>query len=260
MIKKHLVFSACFAAQIALGIPPAFPEMRFEVRAAQSMFEPFDNNYPVKLYVRSMAPGYLTIYEIHPDSGFAILYPQPHHHWRKLEPKKEYGLADLAGDLVLAYRDVDGFVYIGMVMTAEPIHLVPWLEQAFGEYGIKAGLRPPQSFGEDFESVIEKVEADVRFRLGKPDISSFALLPILLKSHFQIFATDWQEAPRAMRYFYGGKYHFVVPDSPSGLPGALLPGSRLFPRRGATSNGKAILPSTNKEKPSPKSPRREKKN
>lgn len=260
MIKKKLVLTTFFAAQIALANPIAPSEVRFEVRASQSMFEPFDNNYPLKLYLRSMAPGYLTIYEIHPDSGFAVLYPQPHHHWRKLESKKEYGLTDLAEDLVLEYRDVDGFVYLGMIMTAEPIHLVPWLEQAFGECGIKAGLRPPQSFEKDFESLIEKVEADVRFRLGKPDRSSFALLPLLLKSHFQIFATDWQEPARALRYFYGGKYHFVEPDSPSGLPGALLQGSRMFPRRGAGSTGNAILPSTNKEKAPQKSPRREKKN
>ncbi len=246
-----------------LGANPSNPpaELRLEVRASQSLFEPFPNEEEVRLYFRGTAAGYLTLYHIHPDSGLAILYPQSHHHWRELEAKKEYRLVDLADDLELKYRDVEGYVYLGAVMTREPIHLVPWLEQAFEEKGIKAGEKPETAWEEEIEALIEKVEADVRFRMGEAQTSSFALLPLLIKPRMQLLANAWRETPKSQRYFFAGRYHFIAPEPAQNFPSTLRRAPLSFPPRHSQPGASAIAPSTTKERTNtPKPPRREEKN
>ncbi len=236
-------------------------ELRLEVRASQSLFEPFSNDEPIRFYLRSTAGCYVTLYQIHPDSGLAILYPQPHHHWRELEAKKEYRLVELADDLELKYHDLEGYVYLGIIATREPIHLVPWLEQAFGEHGVKIGQKPEKFFNEEVEALVEKVESDVRFRMGEPKESSFALIPILIRPHAQLYAEDWRETPRSQRFYFEGRYHFVAPDPPRNFPGAAMRAPSPFPPRKPLPGASTIVPPATKEKPNNvRTPRREKKN
>ncbi len=235
--------------------------LRIEVRSSQSLFEPFSNDEPLEIYLRSTAPGYLTLYQIHPDSGLAILYPQPHHHWRELEDKKEYRLSDLAKGLELDYPGFEGYVHLGVIITKEPIHIVPWLEQAFGEKGLKIGQKPENFFEKDLEAVIEKVESDLRFRMGEANTSSFALIPLLMRSRAQLYAGDWREPPKPQRYFFEGRYHVVAPEPPRNFPAASMRAPSPFPRHAPLPGARAAAPQvtkeeTNKVKPSP---RREKK-
>ncbi|NUO84347.1 DUF4384 domain-containing protein [candidate division KSB1 bacterium] len=236
-------------------------ELRLQVRASQSLFEPFNNAEPIRLYLRSTAQCYVTLYQIHPDSGLAILYPQPHHHWRELEAKREYRLAELADDLELKYHDLEGYVYLGIIATREPIHLVPWLEQAFGERGVKIGQKPEKFLDDEVEALVEKVESDVRFRMGEPKESSFALIPVLVHSQTQFYTADWRETPRSQRFYFEGRYHFVTPEPPRNSPGAALRVPSPFPPRKPLPGASTIAPPATKEKPNNvRTPRREKKN
>lgn len=259
-MKTLLLFIVIFSSSLLAanhGDAPA--ELRFEIHATQNLFEPFANDEALPLYLSSTAQAYLTLYLIHPDSGLAILYPQPHHSWRELEGKKKYALADLAEDLELSYRDFEGYVYLGAVLTPEPIHLVPWLEQAFAEKGIKAGEKPAMDFENDLEKTVEEIEADVRFRMGEAQSSAFALVPLLIKERWKIVARDWIEAPRAQRYFFAGSYHFRAPEVPRNFPHGSSSSLSSFPPR--TPPTDALVPSPAKEKPSNVKPlRREKKN
>lgn len=261
MKKLLFVFALLILHDWAWGDSNVPAELRVEVRASQSLFEPFSNEAAIKIYLRCTAAGYLTLYHIHPDSGLAILYPRPHHHWRELEAKKEYRLAELAEDLELQYRELDGYVYLGVIATREPIHLVPWLEQAFSERGVKLGEKPEKSFADEIEALIEKVESDVRFRMGESNPSSFALIPLLLKPRTQLLAGDWHEARKPQRYFFEGRYHYVAPEPPRNFPNPLMRTPSPFPQRDTRSGASTIAPPVTKEKPNNVKPaRQEKKN
>ena len=247
MPRLLLLFAALSSPLLAADRGNAPAELRFEIHATQSLFEPFGNDEALPLSVSSTANAYLTLYQIHPDSGLVILYPQPHHSWRELKADKQYALADLAEDLELVYRDFEGYVYLGAVLTPEPIHLVPWLEQAFAEKGIKAGEKPAMAFENDLEKTVEEIEADVRFRMGEAQSSAFALVPLLIKERWKIVARDWIEASRAQRYFFAGGYHFLAPEPRPHFPNSLLrtPLPQGSPRPGLNP----AAPPTKKERP-----------
>lgn len=231
-------------------------EMRLEVRAAQSLFEPFAEDETIALSVRSAVSGYLTIYQIHPDSGLAVLYPQPQHRWLQVEAKKEYRLTEFAADLELKYRNLEGHVYIGMILTPEPTHLVPWIEQAFAEKDIRIGKKIAVTYTDELENLIEKVEADVRFRLGESQPCGFALIPLLLMPRIQILTEVRRDAPRPLRYYYAGKYHLIAPE----LPESFSRSARRFPLpftpRYSSPGASSAAPSLLKERPNNSNPPR----
>ncbi|MEK7727013.1 MAG: hypothetical protein AAB354_01305 [candidate division KSB1 bacterium] len=260
-MKNLLLFLTLFASSMLASEPTnTLLELRLEVRSQQSMFDPFASEEPVSLTVRSSASGYLTLYQIHPDSGFAILYPQAQHRWLELEAKKEYRLVDLAQELELNYHALEGHAYVGMIITPEPIHLVPWLEQAFAEKNIKAGQKIDVVYTDELENLIEKVEADIRFRLGESQTSGFALIPLLLMPRIQILTETRRDPPRPLRYFYAGRYHIIAPELPSNFPNAARRLPPPFSFRPSPSDVNAIAPALTKDRShnAPK-PRREQK-
>ncbi len=235
-------------------------EMRLEVRAAQSLFAPFAGEETITLSVRSAASGYLTIYQIHPDSGLAILYPQPHHRWVQLEAKKEYRFTELAADLELKFRELEGHVYIGMIITPEPTHLVPWIEQAFAEKEIKPGKKIAVVYTDELENFIEKVEADVRFRLADSQPCGFALIPLLLMPRIQILTEERRDPPRPLRYYYAGKYHLIAPELPESFSRAARRFPLPFTLRSSQPDANSAGPALLKERPNnSKPPRRQQK-
>lgn len=262
-MKRIAVLLTLLLPLISHAAAPNRPaEMRLEVRASQSLFEPFAGENEIFLSVRCTAAGYLTIYQIHPDSGLAILYPQPQHRWLELEAKQEYRIEKLADDLTLHFDKLEGHVYIGMVITQEPIHLVPWLEQAFAAKNIKAGQKIDIVYTDELEDVIEKVETDVRFRLADSQTIGFALIPLLIMPRIQTLTEERRDPPRPLRYYYAGRYHLVAPDSPNLF---LPPGRRLhspFVFRRSQPNTNTVAPSVSNKKPrtnQSQPPRREEK-
>jgi hypothetical protein len=257
---NKLVLPLTLFASFNLGANPSHApaQLRLEVRASQSLFEPFPNEEEIRLSFRSTEAGYLTLYHIHPDSGLAILYPQPHHRWLELQAKKEYRLSELAEDLRLEYEGLDGYIYLGMIVTPEPIHLVPWLEQAFEEEGIRAGAMPEILYADELERVIEKVEADVRFRMGEAQAGCFALVPLLVRPRIQLLTEERRDPLRPQRYFYAGRYHVVEPELPPDFSSSARRAPFIFSPRLSQPN--AIAPSSAKEKNKPpQTPRRERK-
>ena len=109
---------------------------------------------------------------------------------------------------------------------------------------------------EDLETVVEKVETDVRFRMGEAQTSSFALLPILIQSRFQFLAQERLAPPKPQRYFAEQRYYFIMPEPEFHFPGAFR--RSPFPPRPPQSGASTIAPSVTKERPNhTKPPRRE---
>jgi hypothetical protein len=189
---RRVLFVGYLLLLIAVFIPlPASAHHPFdigiEVWSNQSFAEPFCSDAPVEIYFRVTEVGYITVYQINPWGGVEIIYPLPHHHWRPVYPRRTYRLIDLAPDIFLLYDGAEGYAHIGIIATPQPVHLVPWLEAGFRECGLVFG-RPARAFEPeryhariDFRLVINRVEADLRLRLGPRCVPSFYVAPIYVR-------------------------------------------------------------------------------
>jgi hypothetical protein len=188
------------------------PTLRVEVWASQSLYDPFYDDQPVEFFFRCEDRGYATIYQVRPCGTVEIIYPRPYHRWRPIKAGRVYSFSDLADDVRMDYHGLDGYAYVGIIVTRDPIHVVPWLEQAFYEHGLIVGRRPATSLTLDFGLIIENVEADIRFRLGVRTAPVFAMVPICIRPR-AIVVRPAPFYPRYYpRYYCDGGYYVVTPD------------------------------------------------
>lgn len=181
-----------FAGKLLLFFGTLFPppllahspfENGIEVWSNQSFAEPFCSDDPVEIYFRVDKISYITVYQINPWGGVEILYPLPHHHWRPAYPGRTYRLIDLASDISLLYDGAEGYAQIGIIATPQPIHVVPWLEAGFRDCGLVFGRPATSGYHArvDFSLVINRIEADLRLRLGPRCIPTFYVAPIYVR-------------------------------------------------------------------------------
>jgi hypothetical protein len=156
-------------------------DIRIEVWAGQSFAEPFCSDDPVEIFFRVSDISYITVYQINPWGGVEIIYPLAHHHWRPVYPRRTYRLDDLAPDIRLYYDGVEGYAQIGVIATPQPVHLVPWLEAGFRECGLVFGRPDRYYLDVDFKLVINRIEADLRLRLGPRCAPAFYVAPIYVR-------------------------------------------------------------------------------
>lgn len=154
----------------AFGAPP---EIHLEVWSFQHFDDPFCSDDAVEIYFRVDECAYLTIYQINPWGGVDIIYPRPHHRWIMVLPHRTYCLSDLATDLYLHYGGVEGRACIGIIAAPDPIDLVPWLESDFCSYGFVSGQPPAYGWAIDVTAVLGRIQADLRFRIGKRCVPTF---------------------------------------------------------------------------------------
>jgi hypothetical protein len=173
------MFFVCILAQPASAHHPW--DIRVEVWSNQSFAEPFFSDDPVEIYFRVSELGYVTVYQINPWGGVEIIYPLPRHHWRPVYPRRTYRLIDLAPDIFLRYDGAEGYAYIGIIATPQPVDLVPWLEVGFRECGIVFGRPDRYRVDIDFEATIRRVEVDLRLRLGPRCVPAFYMTPIYVR-------------------------------------------------------------------------------
>lgn len=162
------VATACL--QAAAAVPP---EIRIEVWAHQRFEDPFCSNDPVEIFFRVDQCAYLTVYQINPWGGVDIVYPRSHHRWVMVLPHRTYCLSDLEADVHLHYDGVEGSAYLGIIATADPIDVVPWLEGSFRGYGFRFGRSPVCESGVDVIAVLGRIQADLRFRIGRHCVPTF---------------------------------------------------------------------------------------
>jgi hypothetical protein len=168
-MKKLCLMMALAGSSIATGLfaaPTLPPVVRIEVWANQGWDDPFCSDDPVEIFFRVDECAYLTVYQINPWGGVDIIYPRPHHRWIAVLPKRTYSLSDLASDLDLYYDGAQGTAHLGIIATHDPIDVVPWVEAGFRNCGFAFGR--PVSHGATVEVnvAIERIHADLRFRLG----------------------------------------------------------------------------------------------
>ena len=176
-----LTLAACAVVQSAIASPTIPPPIRIEVWSNQHLDDPFCSDEPVEFFFRVDECAYLTIYQINPWGGVDILYPRPHHRWIAVAPRRTYCLTDLAPDLFLDYEGVDGSAYIGVIATHDPIDLVPWLESGFRSQGFVFGRPVGGHSSVEVNVVLERIHADLRFRIGRYCEPTFFTRVIYLK-------------------------------------------------------------------------------
>jgi hypothetical protein len=238
-----LLFSAFLAFSASAHQPL---EIRLEIWSNQSFAEPFCSEEPVEIYFRVSEVSYITVYQINPWGGVEIIYPLPHHHWRPVYPRQTYRLDDLAPDIVLRYDGTEGYAYIGIIATPQPVHLVPWLEVGFRGYGLVFG-RPERYHDDlDFELIISRVNVDLRLRLGSHCVPAFFIAPIYVRPRIVVSPPPvrvWPpspprtQSPPDWRYRDHHRLNDPMPRT-NDLPSSLPPESekpRAFFRRGFES-------------------------
>lgn len=162
-----IALAICTAVPGTFAAPALPPQIRIEVWSTQHFEDPFWSNDPVELFFRVDECAYLTIYQINPWGGVDIIYPRPHHRWIAVLPHRTYSLIDLAADLYLDYEGVDGSAYLGIIATHDPIDLVPWLESGFRSYGFVFGRPQASQSSIDISVVLDRIQTDLRFRIGR---------------------------------------------------------------------------------------------
>ena len=165
--RRYFAAAYCFIMLAMVGQAWSQPgQVRFKVWSNQDFDEPYWNDDPIELYFRLEERGYLTVFAIDPWGRPEIVYPQSHHTWKRLRAHRTYCLSDLAEELRLCYRGADGDGYIGAIVTSEPVHLAPWLEDTFCDEGLIFRDCYGSSLSVNFGVVIPRIEASIRLRLG----------------------------------------------------------------------------------------------
>jgi len=168
-MKKLWLMIALVGSNIATGLfasPILPPVVRIEVWASQGWDDPFYSDDPVEVFFRVDECAYLTVYQINPWGGVDIIYPRPYHRWVAVLPKRTYSLSDLASDLNLYYDGAEGTAHLGIIATHAPIDLVPWLESGFRSCGFAFGRPTGHRASIEVNLALERIHADLRFRLG----------------------------------------------------------------------------------------------
>lgn len=161
-----IALAGCSIAQGLFAAPTLPPVVRIDVWSNQRWDDPFCSDDPVEIFFRVDEYAYLTIYQINPWGGVDIVYPRPHHRWIAVLPKRTYSLSDLASDLYLQYDGVEGSAHLGIIATHDPIDLVPWLESGFRNCGFTFGRPASRHASIEINVALERIQADLRFRLG----------------------------------------------------------------------------------------------
>jgi hypothetical protein len=162
----------------ALILPPV---VRIEVWSSQRWDDPFCSDDPLEVFFRVDEVAYLTIYQINPWGGVDIIYPLPHHRWVAVLPRRIYSLSDLAPDLSLYYEGAEGSAHLGVVATRDPIDIVPWIESGFRNCGFAFGRPVSRHTSIEINVALERIHADLRFRLGSSCAPAFFSRVIYLR-------------------------------------------------------------------------------
>jgi hypothetical protein len=204
-VLLFLLLAACFTAPAFAHDPQAFDDIEIKVWSSQSFDDPFCSDDPVEIYFRVNRTGYVTIYQINPYGGVDILYPLAYHRWRPVYPGRTYRLIDLADDIDLYYGGAEGRAYIGIIVTRQPINIVPWLEAEFRHCGLVFGRPERAVVGIDFQLAINRVMANVRLRLGTACVPTYYVAPIYVRPRVVVRRSPpvimWPEPPRHKSYY-----------------------------------------------------------
>lgn len=168
-MKKLCLMIALAGSSIATELfaaPTLPPVVCIEVWASQGWDDPFCSDDPVEVFFRVDECAYLTVYQINPWGGVDIIYPLPHHRWIAVLPKRTYSFYDLAPDLNLRYDGVEGSAHLGIIATHDPIDLIPWLESGFRSCGFAFGRPAGHRAVIEVNVALNRIQADLRFRLG----------------------------------------------------------------------------------------------
>jgi hypothetical protein len=158
--------AGCFGAIDSLAVPTMPSAVRIEVWSSQRWDDPFYSDDPLDIFFRVDEVAYLTIYQVNPWGGVDIIYPLPHHRWVAVLPRRIYSLNDLASDLNLYYEGAEGSAHLGIIATRDPIDIVPWLEGGFRNCGFAFGRPVSPRVSIEINVALERIHADLRFRLG----------------------------------------------------------------------------------------------
>jgi len=193
-------------------------DIHFEVWSTQSFSDPFCDEDPIDVFLRLDETGYVTIYQINPWGGLEIVYPQAHHHWRPLRGGRTYHLLDLADDIYLQYSGANGYAYIGIIVTRNPVHLVPWIEQTLCSRGLVIGRYRHDRVELDIEAIVRESESEIRVRLGRGYNPSFALIPFYVRPRTLLSQPSRPGPPKSPRFYFEGRYQVVTPGPPPNHP------------------------------------------
>jgi len=168
-MKKLWLMMAFVVGSFAPGLvaaPTLPPSVHIEVWSSQRWDDPFCSDDPLEIFFRVDEFAYLTIYQINPWGGVDIVYPRPHHRWIAVMPRRVYSLSDLAPDIYLQYDGAEGRAHLGVIATHDPIDIVPWLESGFRNCGFAFGRPASRHASIEISVALERIHADLRFRLG----------------------------------------------------------------------------------------------
>jgi len=234
-----MALAACAVGSSASAAPTVPPTIRLEVWSSQRFEDPFCSDDPLEFFFRVDECAYLTIYQVNPWGGVDIIYPRPPHRWIAVLPRRTYCLTDLAPDIYLAYEGVEGSAHIGIIATHDPIDLVPWLESGFRSYGFVFGRPAVFHSSINVNVVLDHIQADLRFRLGRYCEPTFFTRVIHLR-------------PRPVRRPPVVIYRAPRPgwhtwkDPRSGWPNS--PSPRSFSKRHSDLEGREALPPEKKQR------------